>query len=540
MSEHARPEHRVCELLIVRVTAYEDRAEVVREAQVELLGGRETLLLEGLTPLVSQDRVVATLRRLEDPAETTTQAETVTNIDDVRVEHRWIETRGDEVGLDRELENAAWLKDVEDRARQAHKNLRAAEEAVARLLEQRQALASMVTRYGTEIGGVLTRGLPVKAGALEEGLKAFEAAAAPLGPELAKARADADQALRRVESLEILVIRNQNREMRYISEVWLTVSGEPGPARLTVSTVIPCGLWRPSHEAHLARDGEVDWSTHATVWQKTGEDWNDVELTLSTARPSAGAKLPSLKPDVLRLREKTKEEKKKIHVEHRHEEVPRADLAGAAPGVYDGGVARELRPAGRVTIPSDGRPHRVAVGSFTSAARVEKVAIPELSPHVFHRATLHNRGGAPLLAGPVTLISKGSWVGIGDLSYVADGEEFDLSLGSDDLFTVGLRRRRIEEERKLLKDRVHFVTEVDIAYSGVGEEEVAVLLRLPKSELGQLRVVASEAYCDPWPVPSDEHGLVRVPVRPRAGALKTVKLGFHFETSGDVVVPDPW
>lgn len=115
-----------------------------------------------------------------------------------------------------------------------------------------------------------------------------------------------------------------------------------------------------------------------------------------------------------------------------------------------------------------------------------------------------------------------------------------MSFGSDDRFQLTHRRRRLVEDRKIVKDRVHFVTEVDLSYSGTGEEDVTVFLRLPKSELKQLRVVPSEKQCRPWPVESDEHGVVRVPVRLRAGVFETVKLGFHFETSGDVVVPDPW
>ncbi len=505
-------------LPIVRVTAYEDRADVVREGTVEL-AGRQILVLSGLSPLITADRLVATL-------DGTGEA----HVDDVRVERRWVTDRRVDVARQKELE--AQVHAAEDQAR-------AAEEAVKRVLERRESFTELASRYALEVVNVVTRTNDVEPAKWESGFTGFEEALAAIVEELTTARLSAVEAAEEADRLDNLLARGRSRGERYVSEVHLAVSGDPGPARLTLSTVVPCALWRPSHEAHLT-NGSVAWSLHATVWQTTGEDWDDVALTLSTARPSAGARLPPLEADRLRLREKTDEERKEIRVEHRHEEVPRADLAGAAPGVYDGGEPRELTPEGRVTIPGDGRGHRVAVGSFVSAARVEKVALPELSPHVFHRATLENRAGSPLLAGPVTLLARGGWVGVGDLPYVGEGEELDLSFGSDDRFAVTHRRRRLEEDRKLARDRVHFVTEVDLSYSGTGEEEVTVLLRLPKSELAQLKVVPSAKRCRPWPVESDDHGLVRVPVRLVAGKIETVKLGFHFEKSGKVSVPDPW
>lgn len=123
---------------------------------------------------------------------------------------------------------------------------------------------------------------------------------------------------------------------------------------------------------------------------------------------------------------------------------------------------------------------------------------------------------------------------------LAKGEEFDLSFGSDGRFAVAHRRRRVVEERTLGQDRVHFVTEVDVGYAGAGQEEVTLVLRLPKSELAQLEVVPSPQWCEP-PLPAaDEHGLVRVPLRLSPGGRETVRAGFRFKTSGDVEVPDPW
>jgi uncharacterized protein (TIGR02231 family) len=53
--------------------------------------------------------------------------------------------------------------------------------------------------------------------------------------------------------------------------------------------------WWPVYDARLnTESGKIDLVQLAQVQQRTGEDWSNVKLTLSTARPSAGAALPDL------------------------------------------------------------------------------------------------------------------------------------------------------------------------------------------------------------------------------------------------------
>lgn len=508
-------------LPIVRVTVFEDRAEVVREAEISLSGEGEVVVVRDLSPLLSEDRVVASLES-GDGAEA--------HVDDVTVEHLWVRDKS----VDRER-----FQELEDEVRGAHEALIVASERLQSLRLHEGTMGKLMGRYADETGKVVARGDGVSE-LWEDGLRAFEEKLDALIEERAATRAELEKAEREEEKLQGLLSDVMKRRQRYTSELYLRLSGDAGTVTLRVACTVPCALWRPSHEAHLQADGTVEWTTFANVWQKTGEDWNDVELTLSTARPSAGAELPRLQADRLRAREKTAEEQKTIFVEHRHEAVPRDSLSGAAPGVYDGGEPRRLAPEGTVDIPSDGRSYRVAVLSFNSAAAVDRVAMPELSQHVFERARLRNRAGTPLLAGPVSLLARGMYVGIGDLSFVGIDEDFDLSFGSDDRFNVSLVRRRHVEKRRLTKDRTHFYVEAELRYTGSENEDVVVLLRLPKSEVAQLKVIPSEDYCQPWPPEEDEHGLVRAPVTLVPGERSEVRLGFYFETSGNVEVPDPW
>ncbi|MEW5855167.1 MAG: mucoidy inhibitor MuiA family protein [Myxococcota bacterium] len=512
-------------LPVRRVTAYEDRAEVQREGLLDLPAGPVTVRVRGVSPLISDAHVVAQLHPPTGP-----DGAAVGTVDDVRVERTWTEDTGEQT---RRLD--ALKADVEA----AENDVRAAQRDLDRANERRSAVVHMFQRYVQ----AAARGMWSPQAQSAEWMSSLQ----KLQEELHAADANVDtvrsvvrEKQQKLEQLNGLVRERAQVRQRMVADVVIHISGDGGKARLVVSALEPCALWRPAHEAHLHKDGTVEWTTYATVWQRTGESWDQVELTLSTARPSAGATLPTLREDLLTQRLKAPEERKQIFVEHREEVVPRTDLRGAAPGVYDGGVPRSFQPPTRVTIPDDGRPHRVAVGSFKTAARTSLVAMPELATHVFLRASLRNTAGHPLLAGPITLLVDGAHVGVGDLPYVGAGEELDVSFGSDDRFVVMHERRRVEEERLLQRERVHFVQEVELTLTGGGPETVEVLLRLPVSEVKQLKVVPSPAHCSEGTPAPDEQGLVKLPVQLKPRERRKLTLGFHLETSGEVHVPDPW
>jgi len=66
-------------------------------------------------------------------------------------------------------------------------------------------------------------------------------------------------------------------------------------ARLLVDYQVPGARWAPSYSLRLNQDGgDAELGMRAVVAQRTGEDWNGVRLTLSTAAPESWSELPEL------------------------------------------------------------------------------------------------------------------------------------------------------------------------------------------------------------------------------------------------------
>lgn len=76
------------------------------------------------------------------------------------------------------------------------------------------------------------------------------------------------------------------------------------PGRLTfdIAYLVPNANWKPEYTVrYLERDGLIELTYNARIWQSTGEDWEDVSVLLSTAQPHIGAAPPELAPHYLTL-----------------------------------------------------------------------------------------------------------------------------------------------------------------------------------------------------------------------------------------------
>ncbi|KAG8819556.1 hypothetical protein FRC19_009694 [Serendipita sp. 401] len=70
-------------------------------------------------------------------------------------------------------------------------------------------------------------------------------------------------------------------------------------AEICLTYMVPNASWKPLYDLRAIIEPKrtsIVLYYRATVVQSTGEDWNEVQLTLSTASPQLGSTIPSLKP----------------------------------------------------------------------------------------------------------------------------------------------------------------------------------------------------------------------------------------------------
>ncbi|MER7491015.1 DUF4139 domain-containing protein [Streptomyces sp. NPDC126497] len=516
MSTSSRP----IPLPVTAVTCTEDRAHVERTAVLDLEAGTQRLRL-GPVGALAVDRTLHAELTSGHPA----------TVLDVRIVRSWT-PRGprpadDDSALRRRV---TALEEERTVLEQRCDRLRVRLDLLGRLAADLLREIGEGAGFGEAERGRWTRELDRVDGERDshgERLRAVEAELTGVVAELSETRR--------------LMELSETEPAELVGHIELTVhASAAGRAGLRLSHLTPCAVWRPAYRAVLDGDS-LTLDTDAVVWQRTGEDWSDVRLTLSTARSARAAEPPRLGEDRLTLQDRSAAERRTVHVGLREEEI--TDLGPVPvpglPGVDDGGEVRVLHSPAPVSVPADGRAHRVPLSSFTSPARSEYACSPELSPLVGQVVRGDNLSGHALLAGPVDLVRGSGFTGRGTLDFTAPGAPLEVAFGSRDDHRV-LREAEETRETAGITQRTVLTRTVRLhlsRFSAPGEDDdrvVVVRERIPVSEVSAVEVRLRRDGCSPAPDAIDEDGVVRwnVPLAP--GGRRTVTLVYEISASGRV------
>ncbi|MDT9695337.1 mucoidy inhibitor MuiA family protein [Streptomyces sp. P17] len=344
-----------------------------------------------------------------------------------------------------------------------------------------------------------------------------------------------------LQETEHAILLSEQQPAELLGHVELTVrSAAAGQARLRLTHLVPCALWRPAYRAVLDED-TVTLQTDAMVWQRTGEDWSDVTLTLSTARSASANEPPRLTEDRLTLTDRSPAERRTVEVEVREQEI--ADLGPAPvlglPGVDDGGETRVLRAPVPVSVPADGRAHRIPLSSVATPAGSEYACSPELSPLVTQVVRFDNSSGHALLAGPVDLVRGSGFSGRGTLDFTVPGGPVELAFGSHDDYRV-LRYAEESRDTTTMTQRTTVTHTVRLHLSrfsapgAEGDQAVVLRERIPVSEVSAVDVRLREQECSPLPDAVDDEGIARWDIALPPGGRRTVTLVYELSASDKV------
>ena len=512
---------------VVTVVIMEDRAQITRRTTVQLSAGRTLLSAKGATPLLADRSLRCRLRRGGVPVD-----EAQGRVLDVRVERSYV-MRPARPEAEKGL--VATVETLADEYRGAH-------DRIQTLLHERKLLDTVGKSLAQQVSdrlavGAFDASVETELETLFEQRTQVESHALTLQWQQLDRR-------RRIEAIEeelrLALLPVSEYRATLSAEIWTAAAGT---YEVEWEYLVPCALWRPEYVAELSEAGgkaRVHWLSDGTVWQATGEDWTNVEVSLSTARPTLGAELPYLTDDALKARDKSDEEKTTLDVTSRDEVIQTTSTtkqekkADTPPGVDDGGETRTFKVKARVNVPSDGRPHRLTFETWDTEAEAELVCMPSRATFVFQRSLQTNPSLMPLLAGPVALIKNGGFVGRSEVAYVAPGERFELSWGSEDNLVVLRDQTRHYKETMLRKVQEYtFNVSVYLANHTTAPTLVRLVERIPVSEISQVKVSILDKETT-LGFDKDDQGLLTWRLKLSPLSEEKVKLGFEVSMPSNV------
>jgi len=290
--------------------------------------------------------------------------------------------------------------------------------------------------------------------------------------ELNKNREELQMALKKTSREAIVFVNSENSGSKIIELDYL----------------VKRASWNPQYNLRATpAESKVAIEYNALIHQASGEDWEAVKLSLSTAAPATEAAPPEIEPMQIKLTTGAKlppvsrldlEEQRQVVAsvpyEQRYSDLSkdfqqvqqsrrRAALKGKA-AQRELNVAavsnqmmelqadklgaellkKETRKLARTegvsvtyslgegfSIPSRTGQELVNIASFESGAEFLMIASPILTDYVYLQAEITNDSDTILLAGPASMYTDGQFVGKSGLESVTIGEKFTTGFGVD-------------------------------------------------------------------------------------------------------------
>jgi len=353
---------------------------------------------------------------------------------------------------------------------------------------------------------------------------------------------------------------------------------DAGEFELELSYLVQGAAWHPQYDVRVQMSGEqsegdVELTYVGVVQQSTGERWENVGLSLSTARPSLAAVLPELDP--LYLNVYTPPIPRPMNVPAVPMRAARARIASTAAGnqqpmamadmvasgeaafeeeqeeqlafmqadvataaVEQTGTALIFRVGRSVDIPSDGSPHKTTIARDDLPCTFDYVSAPLIDEQVHLRGAITNTSERVLLNGEANIFLGGEYVGATKVKTTAPAEKFKVFLGIDDGIKVKreLIERSVEKGNALQVNirRITYGYRITVHNYAAAARQVVIRDRLPVSQHERVKVKVQSIQ--PAPTERTKLELMTWKFPLAAGAEQKIEYRFVVEHPQDLRV----
>lgn len=483
---------------VTRVTVYQDQALVVRKATVDLQKGANTVRFGGLPAALNEDSL-----RAAGKGSVQVSIQGVQLVRDFRVDES-------SPALQKLIEEVDALRD----------EIQSLSQRRASLADQRRFFDSIRDFSSVQIPKEIVTKSPAPSewsSLSQQLLQSYtenDAQMMALEKDVRRTRKELEAKERELAELQSGRTADKND-----AAVEIEAKGA-GTLELELSYLLPQAGWTLSYEARTeSKSKNVSLLLFGNVRQWTGEDWQEAALTLSSARPSVGGRMPEIQPWFVDFPQPMprpmgggalRKEEAMFSMA-----VMDASVSAAAPQAMEYEAVAKLASVSQdlgsvsytlpktATVTADNRLYKFQVNSEEFPAEAGYQTTPKLSPEVYRHAKVKNDKDHALPGGEVGIFNDGVFVGKSWIPSTGRGETFDLFLGVTD--HVKVKRTELADKRKKsmlgIKAKREYAYRIELEnYSGA-EAKVTVFDQIPVSKNSDIKVDLVSA--DPKPESND-------------------------------------
>jgi len=284
-------------------------------------------------------------------------------------------------------------------------------------------------------------------------------------------------------------------------ELRFTVNGEPGSYRINFSYAIPrAAEWQPYYELRADPTKKtVNIAYYARLSQRTGENWEDVRIILSTATPSAGITPPQPEPWYLTLLEEQAQIKR----------LPAVPVGAVVEGFSESAISStpaEIKPVetgvslqyeipGLVSLNSGESARNLLLTEVSLPAEFSFYSLPRVEEKAFLTGRLVNSSPFLFLSGEGNTFVRDEFTGSVQLPVVAPQESVSLGFGVDE--RVKVRRELVKTFKSRVgltgrTERLQFVYRTTVENYSSAPVRIKVVEQIPVSSQKEIRVTVTK------------------------------------------------
>ena len=416
---------------IEHVTVYLQGAQITRNAKVQLNAGSNTIVFDDLSNLFSEQSVQIST---DFPITILSVRKSQADINSSSEELDSLQT------LKKETESQIALKQAEQSVLDRELNILLSNQT---LRGENEKITAMEIKQAMEY--------------FREKLTDIETSRIDVNNALDEARQKLNEVNQRINE-----IRRQERQRsgRLIAEIQ---SPENRTVNFTISYFINSAGWYPGYDVRVEDiDQPLELTYKANIYQNSGIDWENVQLSVSSAQPLSSTNIPSVQPVYLRFfqpeaRQRLDDAQKMAPQAMNEMAVTQQERelsAGPAVSVSQNQTSFSFDIDTPYSVSGDGTTKAVSLQEHLLPASYRYFAIPKAQNTAYLTALLTDWEDLNLLDGEANLYFEQTFVGQTQVRANAVGDTLQFSLGKDE--GIAIERNRLTEftEKNFFGNRV--------------------------------------------------------------------------------------
>ncbi|MFD1259319.1 mucoidy inhibitor MuiA family protein [Entomomonas asaccharolytica] len=519
LSIYCYAEQKTLTSAIKEVTVYTDRAAITRKAEILLPAGEHELSFNNLPVQLDNNSV-----QLNALSTVPTTILDVTTKQQARLEEANIR-----------------LQKIDQEIKQLNAQLNALADQEKLLINQQEFVKKMQE-------GVLAPSKDATRPSAQELQNIMQFAKDNLATILEKQRTIVKQTTALKKQLSVLQNERypiQQKTGYQVKNVVVRVNlQQAGKVNLDLTYMIYGANWYPSYDARFdSRNNKLSVTYLGVISQRTGEDWQNVKLTLSTAKPNLGGNAPELTAWLINEATKVKPITPKLAGASGYASMAPAPMAAMQEevavrqiaSVDTGMTSASFNIAKPTSLASDGSQQKVTITDIDLASKLQYITVPKLAQAAYLQAASINNTDFPLLAGKLNIFMDNRFITTGSLKTIMPKQELKLDLGVDEGIAITYKQlNRFTEKTGLTScyNKVTYEYLLTVQNNKQTPETIKIMDHIPVSQDEKITVKLLSP--NPKTIEQDKQGKITWQQTLSAGEKKETMIKFSVEYPVDM------